>query len=304
VTPWVEPTTDWHPVVDDTVIASWLMPDSERFHTWPAAPFERTPTYCYRRVSKGHTAVHHVNPEFCIWQPEVGAARFSAAVPHLTLHPLPHTDRASFALTVWRSWLPAIYPLWGRQVLHASAVALATGDVFAFTGSTGAGKSTLAYGLSRREGWRPVADDTLVFSSAPTIALHPLRLQARLRAETAAHYGLPAAVEEPFEWPGESMTLRAIYVLDGHDRDDAVEIARMGAGDGYRRLLAQAHAMSLAFPEHNQRLMREYLTLAGSVVLFTLSFPKSFARFDAVLEAVHTHATRETWRSAAHEATA
>ena len=41
---------------------------------------------------------------------------------------------------------------------------MTTGDAVAFTGPTHAGKSTTAYGVGRREGWRPICDDTLAFS--------------------------------------------------------------------------------------------------------------------------------------------
>ena len=71
--------------------------------------------------------------------------------------------------------MPAVYQVWGRQVLHASAVAQnGTGRVLGFTGPSGAGKSTIAYGLGQRAGWAHVADDTLAFYMVSS-AYDPLR---------------------------------------------------------------------------------------------------------------------------------
>jgi hypothetical protein len=289
---WVVPTTDCEPVAGDADILRRLTIEGELLVSWPPEAFERTPTHCFR-----------VGDHFWIWQPEVGGVRFSAATPHLRLHPLTQTDPDLYDVLVWRSWVPAIYPVWNRQVLHASAVAWAkTGEVIAFTGSSGAGKSTTAYGLSRRPGWRLVADDTLAFEASDDrgsgrqrspIALYPLRKQVRLRRPTAEHFGKAEETEESFEWPGGPLQLDAMYVLDGRaDTIGDVTISRLGAAEGYPLLLAQAHAITLNVPAHNQRLMRDYLTLAAAAPVFRLSYAKAFAHFDRMLDAVEAHRGR------------
>lgn len=285
--PWVVPDLHWLEAADAATIEGRLEAEGEVLVTWPPTPFEQTPTHCYR-----------VGDDYWVWQPEVGGVRFRTAEPELFLYPLAGTDRSWFEHLVARSWLPAIYPIWQRQVLHASAVARrATGDVIAFSGPSGAGKSTTAYGMAQRPGWTLVADDTLAFScsdaaSAPdAITLYPLRREARLRPATAEYFGMDDATEVPFEWPAAPLRLRALYVLEGRDAPDApTAFTRLGTAESYTFVLGQAHAMTLKLPDHNQRLMRDYLTLAARVPAFRLAYPKSFDRLAGVFAAVEAHA--------------
>ena len=122
----------------------------------------------------------------------VGAVQFTALDPRLSAFPFPDSDTSWFREVVQRAWLPAIYPFWGRQVIHASAAGPAhTTDVIAFTGPTLAGKSTTAYAMGRRPGWRLISDDTLAFTTPPGdgIRLHPIRNDARLRPASAHYFG-------------------------------------------------------------------------------------------------------------------
>src|SRR3954468_13439747 len=197
VSSWVVPVTHWRAVGEGEDPFVHLAAHGHLLVAWPPAPFERTPTYCYT-----------IDDQFWVWQPEVGGVRFNAQPPDLVLLPLAGTDREAFLRLVSRSWLPAIYPIWQRQVLHASAVASeVSGDVIAFTGPSGAGKSTTAYGVAQRRDWQLVADDTLAFSvdghdrPEPRIRLYPLRNEARLRPATAEYFGESEATEVPFAWP-------------------------------------------------------------------------------------------------------
>jgi hypothetical protein len=292
---WVVPTTHWRPVREVEDVLGHLNAEGTLLVTWPPAPFEHTPTHCFQ-----------LEDDYWIWQPEVGGVQFTATAPDLVLHPIRGTDLAWFEQLVTRSWLPAIYPIWQRQVLHSSAVAATvSGDVIAFTGSGGAGKSTTAYGLARRPGWTLVADDTLAFSTdtqSPQISLtlHPLRRAARLRAETAVHFGKPHATEEPFDWPAIPLRLRVVYVLDGSlEPASDTQVTGLSVAEAYPLLLGQAHAMTLEQPEHNQRLMRDYLALAASVTLFRLSYARGFEHLDSVLKQIERHAAAQGVRLAA-----
>jgi hypothetical protein len=282
--PWLTASFHWNPTYADDATLRRLRTEGELLATWPPAPFERTPTYCFAVAS-----------EYWIWQPDVGGIRFTAASPELCLFPVPDIDRSWFERLVSRSWLPAIYHVWHRQVLHASAVATDAGDVIAFTGSSGAGKSTIAYGLARRRRWSLVADDTLAFSTSVTcgssaITLYPLRSEARLREETARHYGFPQATEQPFGWPGRPLRLRAIYALDGQAFPTSpIACARLRTAESYPLLLGQAHAFTLKRADFNQRMMREYLVLASAVPTFRAIYPKTLERLEAVLDCLELH---------------
>jgi hypothetical protein len=280
VTPWLEPIAHWLAPVDSFARHAELRASGELVSHWPRVPLEPAGTDCFR-----------VGADYWIWQPGFGGIRFHTGEPAFFAYPAREIGLPHFAFIVTRSWMPAVYPLWGRQVLHASAVArVESGRVVAFVGSTRAGKSTLAFGLAQRPGWRQVADDTLGFShDHGRLSLHPVPNEIRLRPATAAHFGRPDGPDEPLDWPARPLTLDRLYFVQGNpDQHEAVERAPLTAAASYLRLLEQAHAFSMALPEHNQRLMRDYLALATQVPAARLAYRRSFDALDAVFDAVES----------------
>lgn len=282
---WVEPILEWGAPLDTAELQRRLTKEGELLATWPAAPFETTPTDCFQ-----------LGDRYWICQPGVGAVQFRTSDPRLTAYPSPEGDAVWFQEVVGRSWLPAIYPFWGRQVVHASAVAVAgTGDAVAFTGPTHAGKSTTAYGLGQRPGWRLLSDDTLAFSTGEGardggIRLHPLKNDARLRPASADFFGKGSQTFEPVEWPAGRLRLKAIYVLEGDDSfAHPSEFTKLRIGDGLPLLLQQAYALSFKIPKYNQQLMKDYAQLAASVPMFRLRYRRSFALADALFGALEEH---------------
>lgn len=277
---WIEPTVDWQPTLDVDQRWANLRERGELIVRWPATEFDTTDTDCFTTGS-----------DLWIWQPEVGAVRFRLDRPHITAWPWPGSDSSWFQQIVTRSWLPAIYPLWGRQVLHASAVqCIATEACVAFTGSTHAGKSTTAYGMQRRAGWRPIADDTVAFSAEGTaIRLHPIPNAARLRPASAEFF----AVDRPaprVPWPGGAPFLAAAYVLDGNpDYDPSAEFTRLRPSEALPLLLQQAYALSFEIPKYNQQLMKDYLALAAAVPMFRLRYRRSFDVAEELFSAIQGH---------------
>ena len=300
---WVEPSIDWLDSLDVPAVHAHLSAHAELLARWPATEFDPTTTDCYRE-----------GDQIWIWQPEVGVVRFSLATPGLTAWLWPGADPAWFQQVATRSWLPAIYPLWGRQVLHASAaMCSATGETVAFTGPTHAGKSTMAYGVARRAGWQLLADDTVAFtviqrrvavaqrsvgSSDPTdphaplaIRLHPIPQETRLRPATADFYGVAQRSTEPLRWPGGRPVLRAIYVLEGEEQfTSPAEFTRLTPGDTVPLLLQQAYALSFGIPKYNQALMKDYVALAATVPAFRLRYRRSFEVAEELFAAVERHA--------------
>jgi hypothetical protein len=281
VDPWTEPVAHWEPALDSPSQSKWLADHGVRLGQWAPAPFETSPTDCFK-----------VDQTYWLWQPGVGGIRFRADRLEFFAFPCPEAKPAWFEQVVTRSWLPAIYQVWGRQVVHASAVVHETsGDVLAFVGPTGAGKSTVAYGLSRRPGWRMVADDTLAFSGAEgCVVLHPLRQVVRLRPATAGHYGQTSPLPEPLAWPRGAVALACLYQLTvDAGLAGTTLITRLGAADSLRVVLEQAFALSLNIPEHNRELMLDYATLAA-VPSFRLAYRRSFEVIDRVLDDLEAHA--------------
>ena len=279
--PWHLPVLCWQRRCDSYLHSDHLTRVGELLVTWPREPLEEHPTDCFK-----------VGGDYWIWQRGIGGVQFAAERPEISAFPSEEVDQAWFEYLVTRSWLPAAYHIWGRQVLHASAVATTgSGDVVAFAGPSGAGKSTMAYGLGQRPSWNAVCDDTLAFSCAQTrVLLHPLPNEARLRPRSAAHYGRTDAAPEPIVWPSGPLRLRRVYFLSGEENlQQAVAITPLGASDTYVLLLEQAHALTLKIRQHNQRLMRDYLELTARISAFRLTYRKSFDAIDEIFDTIESH---------------
>ena len=280
--PWTEPRVEWQRGTDSVRHYQYLVNGAELLTRWEPAPFERTPTDCFR-----------LGEDFWIWQPGVGGIRFRAADPSFAAYPSETVDPDWFEHLIERSWMPAVYQVWGRQVLHASAVAHTdSGGVLGFTGPSGAGKSTIAYGLGQRAGWTHVADDTLAFSvETGRILLHPLKNDARLRPATAAYHGRSDAPLQPIAWPDRPIVLSRLFVIAGDDKLPAdVAVESLPAGESYTLLLQQANSFTLQVPLFNQQLMRDYLALTAAVPVFRLTYRRSFDCMDAILDAIERRA--------------
>jgi hypothetical protein len=284
--PWNDATVQWQLGLDSVAHHARLEKEGERLAHWPPAPFETTATDCFR-----------VGDDYWIWQPGVGGVTFREDDTKLVAFPSSQIGSAWFEYLIKRSWLPAIYQVWRRQVLHASAVvSRSSGDVYAFLGPSQAGKSTFAYGLAERESWNLLSDDTLAFSwnEDPTrpagIALHRLENNPRLRPASAAYFGHTSVAQGPIEWPAGPLNLRALYFLESDAEGEVLPgIARLRAAESYPRLLKNAHALTLTIAAHNRRLMRDYLALAANVPAFRLVFRKSFDVVQKVFDAVDDH---------------
>jgi hypothetical protein len=283
--PWTEPVVDWRSGTDSVAQHARLLTAGELLATWAPAPFEKTATDCFR-----------IGEEYWVWQPGVGGISFFEDRPQLTAFPSAQVDPDWFEHLVTRSWLPAIYQIWGRQVLHASAVARsADGSAVAFAGPSHAGKSTMAYGLGRRSGWSLVSDDTLAFSSATVrgaaeIHVHRLPNDARLRPASAEYFGRTADLAESYDWLTRPPRLTAIYFLDGDpDLPCPARITTLKAGESYALLLEQAHAVTLKLAKHNRQLMRDYLQLAATIPVFRLTYRRSFEAIEDVFDVLEDH---------------
>jgi hypothetical protein len=280
VAPWTEAVAHWEPAKDSAAQLKWLTQEGVRLCQWTPAPFESAPTDCFQ-----------VDQTYWLWQAGVGGIRFLAGLPEFSAFPSRDVDPAWFHQIVTRSWLPAIYQVWGRQVVHASAaVREVTGDVVAFVGPSGAGKSTVAYGLGRRVGWRMVSDDTVAFSRTDGhVALHPFRQVVRLRPATAAHYDKTGELLEPLAWPSGTVSLARLYVLAvDPGLPTTTRIAPLSAAESYRFVLEQAFALSLNIPEYNRELMLDYVALAA-VPSFRLVYRRSFDLIEGVLDDLEAH---------------
>ena len=120
--------------------------------------------------------------------PGLGSYCFSSHSDEVIAFAQPSTQLDWIWDTYYRSVLPMALQVVGKEVLHASGVQT-TGGTIAFCAISESGKSTIAYGLSRR-GYPLWADDAVVFEiSDRVVSTIPLPFRIRLRAASAQYFG-------------------------------------------------------------------------------------------------------------------
>jgi len=198
-----------------------------------------------------------------------------------------HHERFVFAQA-----LPVAAVLQGLEVLHASAVGSASGAV-AFTGASGAGKTTLAGGLVRR-GATFLTDDVLALEADGDAALvHPGPAFMAMRPDAArldggGHLGDSVGRTDKLHFspsvPGEPALLRAIYHLES---GDAIEIAGLRDA-GAQRVLSLAFVPYIRPPARLMRHLELAQLLGRHVPQFAIRAPR-LQNTEAVLDAVQAH---------------
>lgn len=246
-------------------------PDESDPATLVWVDYEGTPAAYFYRHSGEHWAYLPVVGAF-----RVGSDGAVVAVPN------PDASDWLVADTYRRTVAPMALQLLGRQVIHASAV-LTEAGVIGFCADSQTGKSTVAYGLSRR-GYEIWADDALAFESVDG-AVRALKLpfSVRLRPASADYFGVerPPAPElgpDGLITVGEEQApLAALCILSRQSEGRPVEVRRLRAEALIRTLLPHAYCFSLLEEDLKRRTVEEYLKLAGRVPIYE-------ARFTATLE--------------------
>lgn len=169
----------------------------------------------------------------------------------------------------YRFALPMILQAAGAEMLHASAIHGSSG-VVALCGSSGTGKSTLAFALSRKQ-LRHWADDSVIFLPHQH-GFEALRLPFRPRVEIASN--------DPVEFirGTESAPLSAIVVLQRHpggiveSADFHAEVRRLSAADAFRTVLPHIYSFILSDSKRNALMMSRYFDIASRLPVYDLRF--------------------------------
>jgi hypothetical protein len=225
--------------------------------------------------------------------PDVGSFRFTVAGEWVEAWVPKPISRGEVEEVFRRHVLRFVLQARGRELLHASAVAMPGGAV-AFCGSSGVGKSTVAYGFSRR-GHSPIADDALLFESAGgRVHILPLPFRLHLSGESALNrHGPKAPLDldpEGVEGSpgGAALPLAALFVLEPSAEVDPAmpEIVSLRNASAFPVLLYHAHCFSFR-DERRLRLMADrYLQLAASVPTLRLRYRRDIERLPNLLDAV------------------
>lgn len=170
----------------------------------------------------------------------------------------------------------------GRYYLHASGAVSPEGEAWLLAGDTGAGKSTLAYALSRA-GWSVLGDDGVIMSLDSAIAVahpwhDPLRVSSALapvfpdleRVTTRSH---PADARDRVPAParrGSSAPIAGIAFLERGTRD---AIVRMNEQAALVSLIRQSPWVMIP-DSHADRQLRTFAWIAANVPVFRFMHTK------------------------------
>jgi hypothetical protein len=197
-------------------------------------------------------------------------------------------DRADVAEAYRRIVLPLIQQARQSQVLHASGVC-ATSGVVAFCGTSGTGKSTVAYGLARR-GYPLWGDDAVCFTASDRgMETIPLPFDLFLRPQTASFFATaPGSV--PGSEATEAIPLAAVCVLQAEDRPDPsespVRITSLASTEAFTKTLEHAYSFGLSDREQRARLVDQYLELAATTPVYDVRFEHGLEQLGVILDAI------------------
>ena len=180
--------------------------------------------------------------------------------------------------------LPLVLAASGYQVLHGSAVLLPAGAV-ALCARSGVGKSTLAYGFSRR-GAAPCADDAVALTvSGAERCMQSLPFGLRLRPESRAHFGLNGELVASGDELGRTLPLAALCVLERAPAP-APKITRLAPAEAFPAVLAHAYSFGVADPARRRAMVERYLGLASGVPVFRVEVPDRLEAVEATVDAI------------------
>lgn len=171
----------------------------------------------------------------------------------------------------------------GDEVMHASASLTPTG-VVGFCGTSGAGKSSLAYALTRK-GLPVFADDALVVRTAGRaveVSAPPFRLS--LREPTARFFGLAPGLQGEGA-RSEPAPLRGLVVLE-RAKVRSYEITSLSPADAFPALLEHAYCFTLSQPERTRAMVASYLEIASGIPVLRLRFAPSLEELPALAQAL------------------
>ena len=194
--------------------------------------------------------------------------------------------------TFYRSVLPMALQVFGKEVLHASAVETRYGTI-AFCAISESGKSTVAYGLSRR-GHPLWADDAVVFETSDRgVWAHPMPFEIRLRPASAQYFRFSKTdADNPTSYDFVSQVnvkpapLAAVCLLERGDRLEPIRIHRILPIHAFPAVLSHAYCFSLQDMERKRRMMHAYLALVREVPVFTIRFSTGLEALPELLESI------------------
>jgi hypothetical protein len=205
-------------------------------------------------------------------------------------------NRSDVAEAYRRVVLPLIQQARRSQVLHASGVR-ATSGVVAFCGTSGTGKSTLAYGFARR-GYPLWGDDAVCFAtSVRGVECIPLPFDLLLRGATASFFNTASGSVTSPQAKSDAMEprrLAAVCVLRAGSGQSSstgspeppVRIAPLASAEAFTATLEHAYSFGLSDKDQRARLVDHYLELVATTPVYYVSFEHGLEQLGVLLDRI------------------
>jgi hypothetical protein len=226
--------------------------------------------------------------------PGLASFRFRHSSDEVVAFVQPSADLDVVRDSFYRGVLPMALQARGQEVLHASGIRT-PGGIIALSAVSETGKSTLAYGLSKR-GYPLWADDAVALeSSGGRVQATPLPFSLRLRPESVAYYGyergdLPLSMREmTTDQVGGSLLLAAIFVLErAPDAENCplVEIDRLAPLPAFSAVLKHAYCYSLQDIDRKRLMINYYTDLVKRVPVLRIRFQPGLERLPLILDRI------------------
>lgn len=244
-----------------------------------------------------------------------GIGRFQVLGGHnVTVDPDPAATEAELRAYLLGTVFGALFQQRGLLALHASAVAVGTGEdpggeAIAFVGESGAGKSTMAMALNAR-GHRLLCDDVCVIldqeEDGPIIwpGVRRLKLWTQsIEAGGGSTLGLEPVLQrdDKFHVPSTHVApyrpyrLKGVYLLGAGDDGDGVTIERLRGAAAVQTLVSHTfRGRMVPFMAAAERHFRACLHLLERCPVYGLKRPWGFDRIDLACDALAQHIGKET----------
>ena len=189
-----------------------------------------------------------------------------------------------------RAVLPLLLHTRGLEALHASAVCGPEG-VAAFCAPALTGKSTLAYGLTRR-GYAPFADDAVVLrQDADGWRAVPVPFRFRLRAAATTYFAADGeqSSDNSARAGKQAQPLGALFLptrIPPAKAEAPVTVSRLAPAAALPLILSHAYYFNLEDRGRKQRMAAAYLDLATRIPAYDLRYADALGDLSTVLDAV------------------
>jgi hypothetical protein len=214
--------------------------------------------------------------------------------------PAPATDAETLDHLLLDQVMPRILAQQGRLVLHAGAVQV-TNHAIAFLGDTGSGKSTLTASL-HAGGYPLLCDDGLVLTQAegttlalptyPSLRLWPDAISGLYKQAPAlapmAHYSSKRRIvmTETVAKTDSSLALAALYVLSPGTSDASISLRRLSPSEACMVIIGNSFQLDVTDRRGAVELFALASNIAEHLPVFSLAYPRDFARLPEVHEAI------------------